>query len=259
MKRYVFKSARRNYSVGTCHFAIDGTEMISARWHTHPREEIHLLVDGEAAYEVGGRKFRMCRGDLLLIPRHTLHMLCALRPGTKFYVLDGIVDLAHMQKSHVPEPVLKEIIRAGREVRDGAPVERMTPWITYLLTLLKPEAFARVESRDEDVTVLLRYIAENYQRDITLGDAALAAKLSQRQAQRLIKNETGLTFLEELTRQRMDVAGYLINQGKMSLEEIAQYVGYQSYSGFWKAWQRHRKADAEGKYVAESAAPGKME
>ena len=245
MKRYVFKAVKRGYSVGVGGFAVDGMDLAKAQLHAHSREEIHLLVKGEAAYQVGAQKIQMRRGDLLFIPRHTLHMLYATQPGTRFYVLDGTVDIDSVQKAHVPEAVLEAIIQTGREAENQEAAERMIPWFAYLLTLLKPDAFMRVEARSDGVSALLRYISENYQRDITLADAAQAAKISQRQAQRLIKRETGLTFLEELTRQRMDVAGYLMDRAGMPLEEIAQYVGYQSYSGFWKAWQRHKKAGAE--------------
>lgn len=39
----------------------------------------------------------------------------------------------------------------------------------------------------------------------------------------------------------MLVAAHLMDRTDMSMEAIAQYVGYQSYSGFWKAWQKCRK------------------
>jgi YesN/AraC family two-component response regulator len=37
----------------------------------------------------------------------------------------------------------------------------------------------------------------------------------------------------------MRVANQLMQAENSSLEEIAKYVGYHSYSGFWKAMKRY--------------------
>ena len=58
------------------------------------------------------------------------------------------------------------------------------------------------------------------------------------------EKDAGLrVHVQELTLQRMTVAAHLVTHTQMSMEEIAQYVGYQSYSGFWKAWRRFKNKE----------------
>ena len=83
--------------------------------------------------------------------------------------------------------------------------------------------------------MLLRYLDSNYNENITLASLAKIVGLSPKQVQRIIQNETGNTFLEELTARRMQAARYLEENTDMSATEIAHYVGYNSYSGYWKA------------------------
>ena len=42
----------------------------------------------------------------------------------------------------------------------------------------------------------------------------------------------------------MEMATYLQEHTALSLTEIARYVGYQSYAGFWKAMKSQKENDA---------------
>ena len=88
---------------------------------------------------------------------------------------------------------------------------------------------------------IFEYMSTHYNQDIRLEDVARELNFSTKQVQRIIKRETGRTFLSELTAHRMRIAEYLIETDNMSLKEIAEHVGYNSYSGFWKAWQKYRR------------------
>ena len=50
-------------------------------------------------------------------------------------------------------------------------------------------------------------------------------------------------FSEELTARRMLAADHLIKDGRLSLAEVAETVGYQTYSGFWKAYKKFKEAE----------------
>ena len=57
-------------------------------------------------------------------------------------------------------------------------------------------------------------------------------------AREIREMHTGRSFRDELTATRMAVADQLIAEGELSLSEIAAYVGYHSYAGFYKAIKR---------------------
>lgn len=52
--------------------------------HTTPYDALVHLVDGEAAITVGGRPYRVCAGQTLLMPAHQPH---ALRADSPFKML----------------------------------------------------------------------------------------------------------------------------------------------------------------------------
>lgn len=224
------------------HFLLDG-ELTGTALHAHARAEIHLITRGEADYTVDTQLYRLQTGDMLYIPKKTLHASVPRQPQTQFYVINATLDIGETRLVHLSPAVLALLAEAGRDAETAEDPERMTPWFLYLLGLLHPTGFVRVEERSNDIAALMKFISVNYHRNITLADAARAANLSQRQAQRLIKRETARTFLQELTLQRMTVAAHLVAHTQMSMEEIAQYVGYQSYSGFWKVWRRFKNKE----------------
>jgi AraC-like DNA-binding protein len=85
--------------------------------------------------------------------------------------------------------------------------------------------------------LIYEFFSTNYSGDVKLADLADILHLSERQTERLVIEHTGKTFKEEITSMRMEMAQKLISAG-MPLTEIAQYVGYKSYAGFYKAMKK---------------------
>ena len=50
---------------------------------------------------------------------------------------------------------------------------------------------------------------------------------------------TGRHFRGELTYRRIEAAKYLLATEKIKLREVAERVGYKSYSGFFKAYKAY--------------------
>jgi len=78
-----------------------------------------------------------------------------------------------------------------------------------------------------------------YNKDITLDDVAQKLKLSPKQTARLIVESTGNSFRQEIPRLRIEAAQHLMESEDLTLEEVAELVGYSSYSSFWKAYHRY--------------------
>ena len=69
-------------------------------------------------------------------------------------------------------------------------------------------------------------------------DVASEFGYSVTQLNRLLKEETGLTFFEFLQEARVRSAGYLLLYTDMDIEDIADAVGYKSRSGLYAAFAR---------------------
>ncbi|MFQ9395940.1 MAG: helix-turn-helix domain-containing protein [Lachnospiraceae bacterium] len=55
----------------------------------------------------------------------------------------------------------------------------------------------------------------------------------------LIRRETGLSFSEYVTAKRMEDAKKLLCQENLSVEEVAEQVGYHDYFYFTKAFKKY--------------------
>ena len=71
------------------------------------------------------------------------------------------------------------------------------------------------------------YIEKNYaDSSVTLNSVCTALAMSTSYFSSVFKNHTGETFIEALTKKRMEKAKVLLEQGKLKTYEIAEAVGY---------------------------------
>ena len=75
--------------------------------------------------------------------------------------------------------------------------------------------------------------------NITLDKLAAQLNVSTRHAERIVKQYTGKSFNEKRLETRISIAKSLIKKGNLSKDEIARKVGYNSYQGFVKAYNRY--------------------
>ena len=71
------------------------------------------------------------------------------------------------------------------------------------------------------------YIEKNYQdSSVTLNSVCNALAMSTSYFSSIFKSYTGETFIESLTKKRMEKAKMLLEQGNLKTYEIAEAVGY---------------------------------
>lgn len=108
-----------------------------------------------------------------------------------------------------------------------------------------------------------RYMREHLGESITLADAAAAAFLSPSYLAHLLKKETGRTFVEILTDQRMDLACRLLATSARPVAEIAARVGFADEAYFARRFRKlhgvtptgYRKAASQDPQLHESQEP----
>ena len=69
--------------------------------------------------------------------------------------------------------------------------------------------------------------------------------MSNRNTARIIKELFDSSLSELIVRQRMNCALSFITESDMALSDIAQRVGYNSYSAFYKAFKKYYGATPE--------------
>ena len=93
-------------------------------------------------------------------------------------------------------------------------------------------------------TVQRLWLVENYISDIFHADNIIESisgllHLSSRQTDRFVRRMTGYSLSALIKRQRMLTAEILIRSSNMTFNQIAEYVGYKSYSGFYNAFRQY--------------------
>ena len=83
------------------------------------------------------------------------------------------------------------------------------------------------------------YIAERYNKDISLDDVSREMDISPYYFSKLFKEETGENFIEYLTSLRINKAKQLISGTDMSMKEICTEVGYADPNYFSRIFKKN--------------------
>jgi two-component system response regulator YesN len=83
------------------------------------------------------------------------------------------------------------------------------------------------------------FISNNYMKDITLDMVASEICISTYYFSKLFKKETGINFIDYLTKERIDNAKYLIRNSSKSIKQISSEVGYNDSNYFSRVFKKH--------------------
>jgi AraC-like DNA-binding protein/mannose-6-phosphate isomerase-like protein (cupin superfamily) len=91
---------------------------------------------------------------------------------------------------------------------------------------------------DNDFSLILQYIQQNY-RDLSLKTLAEHFHYSEAHLSTLIKKNVGLNFVALITKLKIsDAKDYLLNTN-LSIEKIAEYVGYNNVDHFSRTFKKY--------------------
>ena len=214
----------------------------SSTVHKHNYAEVHIVSGGSARFKIESSEYTVNDGELIIIPRGSFHTWSDSSTDSNTILHTAFI---------IDAPISSiEIIAADRDVVRGFFNEIrkfcktqnhsiINSYIPLLLSYADKIAEAPQCKSTDDGVLIENFFSTNYASDIRLADLAHILNLSGRQTERKILEYTGHTFNEELCATRMAVARYLEASTDMSMSQIAEYVGYKSYAGFWKAAKKH--------------------
>ena len=90
-----------------------------------------------------------------------------------------------------------------------------------------------------EILQIKRYVQDNINETLNLRGAAEIAGMSESRFSHVFKEETGQTFGEYLSGQKMLVAAKLLNQTEMQVNEIALSIGYENSNYFSTQFKRY--------------------
>ena len=171
---------------------------------------------------------------MLLIPPGQFHC-CDQRENSALHTAFQIsCEERQLRMCSVSADILEEFFREIEKCRISGEYAPVASYITFICGLIFGGS-QRVRAVEDYAFLINEFFSVRYHEDLHIHDLADELHLSLRQTERLVLRYTGRNFREELSYIRMKAAKHLMDTTDLSLGEIARKVGYNSYSGFWKA------------------------
>jgi len=222
---------------------------------------------GDVEYLVGAERYRLQRGDVILIPpgvshRPLLpdHMAEPYRRDVLWInpdVMDQIEMMVpqnarlHTQESRLLRTAgtrwefIGELFRHGvREFEGQQPgweeivLGNTMQILVYLRRAMMDRSAAPLKAeKPELLDQVLAYIEEHLAEKITLGEIAKHFWVSQSTISQTFRNKLGVSFYRCVTQRRLIAAKSLIIEG-LPMENVGQKVGFSDYSTFYRAFKQ---------------------
>lgn len=248
-----------------------------AFWHAHRFFELLYVVNGQCTNTMFNQTISMHAGDICIIAPDIVHAISVfsdedivlnilIRKSTFeqsfFGLLEGDDILSDFFKrtfyQTVEIPYL--IFHTGDDTQIYQNVDRAyqeyigkkrykKQMINALLSELFISLFRRHEqdievpnvrlnTAEQNLIYILRYMQAHY-TSITLKELAEFFNYSERQLQRIILNATGMTFKENIQKQKMTKAAELLACSTLPISKICEQTGFQSFNNFRKIFYRY--------------------
>jgi AraC-like DNA-binding protein/mannose-6-phosphate isomerase-like protein (cupin superfamily) len=241
--------------------------------HTHDYIELAYIVEGEFRQRIMGNDILFKKGELCLIDKNCPHQdflgdgeSIILFIGLANEIFDevmvgnigeekilnflrtalmkqkGVRQFLHFKPKNAGEGKLEELLlllleelkekdAASRYICKGLIIR-----ILHYISTMYDFSLSNEQRRKMNWLVyeeLVRYIGENYAR-ITVRELVAKFHFNEDYYNRLLKEKTGMTYLEYVQDIRLGNARRLLETTNLKVDEIAEQVGYQNKGYFYK-------------------------
>lgn len=221
-----------------------------------------------AEYLIGSERYRLMRGDVIFVPPGVSHRPLLPEEVTepyKRYVVwlspEFMEQYAIMYERtfHETEAYpnlfrtggtpwhdkLAEMFRTGvmefEQQEEGWEAAIIGNTITLLTQIRRAtkdrDAFAIEVEKPELLDRIMEYVEKNYAGNIVIEEVAGAFFVSSSTVSHLFKQKMGISFYRYVTQRRLIESKKLIEKD-IILEEVAMRVGFEDYSGFYRAFKK---------------------
>lgn len=221
--------------------------------HTHNAYELIYFLDGDASHVIEDRKYKLKRGDLILIRPLSYHFI-QIEGQTRYERYDILFD----PKAHgvegvelLPEglevvslagnPLAEDVFRRCDLYRQGCSEEDFSRILPHLLSELfySLRAFGESSPTSEGarlspvISEFLRYINENLCSPIDVGRVADRLYVSESYLFRLFKRELHQTPQKYIREKRLMMARRMLSEGERPTVVCAR-CGFSDYTTFYR-------------------------
>lgn len=255
---HVFKS-RSQYGTGT---------------HTHDFVEIVYVTSGEMEQVINGKSYTVHRGDLLFMNSGCVHAFTYTERGgfvnilfspaiigkelfspknalpllalSSFDEMRSDADFGKISFFGEERETVENLVMAMLTEHDRKKDSYQTVLGNYL-SILFVHMLRRVkegigaEEIDEMWQNLSAFIDGNLESRLSLSDLAQKCFYNPSYFSRVFKDKFGTSFVEYVTKKRVEAAVVLLKTTALSVDEISRRVGFSERSSFYHAFSRYHK------------------
>ena len=241
----------------------------SVQPHSHSFFELICCCGcDQVQYLLGSQRYRLQRGDVILIPPGISH--CPLFPQTmqrpyerivmwinaemlgQFYEKWPELDIVGQRSSHyllrTAGTYWEDVVMGGFQKCCGESEKRFPGWeaalyggtvslLTQISRALNDDRCPPASEHTELLDELLAYVAEHLKERISIAGAARHILVSESTVTHLCRKRLGVSFYRYVTRQRLMEARKYMQQG-LPLGQIWEQAGFCDYSAFYRAFKQ---------------------
>lgn len=238
--------------------------------HVHDNYEVYYLLAGQRNYFIGDRIYTINKGDLVLIPKHTLHRtlqaegnyhqrlvinftdefhkrfssershIDLLKPFRKKY---PVMKLQEEDRHHI-EALLYRAITELREKVDGYELSLKAIAIEVLVHIArcsvkyKEKEMTYETPLHQKISEIAQYIQNHYTEHLSLKELSEKFYMSTYYLSRVFKEISGFSFVEYVNFTRMKEAQRLLRETDYTVLQIAERVGFESGTHFGRVFKQ---------------------
>lgn len=211
----------------------------AVRYHKHNYAEIHVIAGGKATFSIDEALHTLESGSIMIIPKGIFHCFESSDDNTFHGAFQIDYNTPEMSVYNVGEATVLSFLQETENSRHTGDCSKVAAYIALFCSYFCHDETLHTSPVTDYGFLIHEFLSTHYSNDLRLSDLADFLHLSERQTERLVIEHTGNSFRDELTAIRLNVAKKLLRSSDKSLAEIAEYVGYKSYTGFWKAMKKY--------------------
>ncbi|MBQ4307033.1 MAG: response regulator [Lachnospiraceae bacterium] len=151
----------------------------------------------------------------------------------------GMMMSVILSENGIREEGVKSIRDVAQETDALSSLPEAFAWLTeYARNFMRIRTTAGTASYSATTRRIMDYLNSRYSENIGLQSAAESLGISEGYLCRVLKNDTGETFINLLNKIRVREATKLLKQGDLKVYEVADKVGYGNYAYFYQQFRK---------------------
>ena len=211
--------------------------------HNHDHHQLVLPVTGELSMNVGYQEGEVCSQQVAVIAAGLEHGFSASQKNS--FVVADVPAALSPELERLPafitlDPALTQYVSfLYHQLKEGPTSQSGERQMLLLLIQLLQERFGDELRLDRRIEAARTYLDQYFYQPVSLAQLSVIANLSPRQLSELFRRELGMTPQQYLIEKRMQKAWQLLESSALSIQQIADRVGYSSLASFSDRFSKH--------------------